>query len=76
VEKGGFHAEVNALWGDGRHWGQTLYFAESEVTEEEDESVTGNCSSAVDAPLGLGNVRNSAKGSPSPKSGFQSFVRG
>nr|A0A089GT80.1 RecName: Full=Diels-Alderase gNR600; AltName: Full=Pyrrolocin biosynthesis protein gNR600 [fungal sp. NRRL 50135]AIP87501.1 hypothetical protein gNR600 [fungal sp. NRRL 50135] len=34
VDKGGFHAEVNAIWPDGRKWGQTLYFAESIVTAE------------------------------------------
>ncbi|PVI02597.1 hypothetical protein DM02DRAFT_522588 [Periconia macrospinosa] len=34
VEKGGFHAEVNALWPDGKHWGKTLFFAESIINLE------------------------------------------
>ncbi|KAI0102476.1 hypothetical protein GGR51DRAFT_574151 [Nemania sp. FL0031] len=33
-EKGGFHAEVNAIWPDGKKWGETLYFAESTMTAE------------------------------------------
>ncbi|CAO2648212.1 Nn.00g074790.m01.CDS01 [Neocucurbitaria sp. VM-36] len=40
-EKGGFHAEVNALWPDGRHWGKTLFFAESIVNKEQDGRVRG-----------------------------------
>jgi hypothetical protein len=42
VDKGGFHAEVNALWPDGKHWGETLYFAQSEIDEDETGMVLGN----------------------------------
>jgi hypothetical protein len=41
VETAGFYAEVNALWPEGRHWGQTLYFAKSTVAEEERGRVKG-----------------------------------
>nr|A0A2Z5XAU0.1 RecName: Full=Diels-Alderase phm7; AltName: Full=Phomasetin biosynthesis cluster protein 7 [Pyrenochaetopsis sp.]BBC43190.1 Diels-Alderase [Pyrenochaetopsis sp.] len=41
VEQGGFHAEVNALWPDGTHWGETLYFAVSEVVENSDGTTGG-----------------------------------
>lgn len=37
IDKGGFHAEVNALWSDGQKWGETLYFQESMITEENGE---------------------------------------
>jgi hypothetical protein len=64
VDEGGFHAEVNALWGDGRHWGQTLYFAESSVREEEDGSVrgvwsgeNGSISFAIDADCEVATVQ-------------------
>ena len=41
AEKGGFHAEVNALWPDGRHWGETLYFPQSLIRREENGEVFG-----------------------------------
>lgn len=34
IDKGGFHAELNAIWEDGRKWNETLYFAESAVIQE------------------------------------------
>lgn len=36
VEKGGFHAEINAIWPDGKKWSETLYFTESIITAEGD----------------------------------------
>ncbi|KAJ4421153.1 hypothetical protein N0V82_003917 [Gnomoniopsis sp. IMI 355080] len=49
IDKGGFHAEVNALWPDGRKWGETLYFHESMITDENDEDsgTEGGCVQGV-----------------------------
>lgn len=39
VDQGGFHAEVHAVWPDGRKWGKTLYFQQSTITAEDEASI-------------------------------------
>lgn len=42
LEQGGFHAELNAVWPDGRRWGEKLYFPRSSITAGgETETISG-----------------------------------